>query len=89
MIDNFAIETGKRYIVRTITHYHVGELVAIDKNWLVLDKASWIPDTGRWSTCLENGTFAEIEPFPDPVFVNRESIVDVTFWRHELPQKAK
>jgi hypothetical protein len=86
----YELEAGKNYFIRTVTHYYVGECVdpsAEGGKWLVLEKASWIADTGIWSKCLNEGASAinDAEEMPDPVYINRESIVDVTPWRHEVP----
>ena len=76
---------GANVLVRTVTHYHVGQLVAADGDWLVLDGAAWVADTGRFSAALNHGTLSEAEPFPDRVLVSRGAVVDLTAWRHDLP----
>lgn len=79
--------TGK-VIVRTVTHYYVGEVVAkAGTGFLGLINCSWIPDTGPWSKALEKGTLARVEPYPasDTVLISLGAIVEIAPWHHELP----
>jgi hypothetical protein len=80
---------GKKYLIRCVTHYHVGELVSIDDKELVLANASWIADTGRFHAALKEGSLGEVEPFVGPVCINRLAIVDATPWDHDLPKEQK
>lgn len=82
-------KVGNNYFIRTITMHLVGELVGIDDKELVLKNASWIADSGRFHDALKNGTFDEIEPFVNDVIVNRNSIIDATFFNHRLPEEQK
>ena len=84
-------EVGRLYFLRTVTMYYVGECVSLNDREVVLTKASWIPDTGRFSECLANGTFERVEPYPveSEVIVNRDVIVDAVEWAHELPTVAQ
>lgn len=78
-------------IVRTVTHYYVGNLVKEDDRWLYLDDCSWIADTGRWSTALGTGVLNEVEPYPSGVIVRIAigAVVDVAAWQHDLPRSVK
>ena len=78
-------------IVRTVTHYYVGNLVKEDDRWLYLDACSWIADTGRWSTALATGSLNEVEPYPADVIVRVAigAVVDVAAWQHALPRSVK
>lgn len=82
---------GKQYIVRTVTHYTTGRLVAVDQHELLFVDAAWIADTVRYADTISTGQLNEVEPYPDglPVIVGRGSIVDATEWRHPLPRKQK
>ena len=84
-----ALVIGKCYLIRCVTHYYTGRLVAISETDFVLDDAAWIADTGRFSDCLKTGTMNEVEPFPDPVIVFRGSAVDATEWKHPLPREKR
>lgn len=80
---------GRCYLIRCVTHYHVGRLRSITDFDLVLEDASWIADTGRFHNCLTAGSFNEVEPFVDPVIIPRAVIVDATEWKHNLPSEQK
>jgi len=83
-------EIGKSYLIRTVTMIDTGRLVAISDHELVLEDASWIADTGRFSDSLKSLQFNEIEPFPDGiVIVGRGSIVDAVPILGSLPRSKK
>lgn len=79
---------GKSYLFRTITNYLVGKVVKITGNFIELKEASWIADTGRFSNCIKDGTFSEVEPV-GTAYLNTETIVDAFPWKHKLPTKQK
>ncbi len=78
---------GENYFIRTVTMYHVGKLVWVGQLELVLDSASWVADTGRFHSALAQGKFNEVEPFPSPVIIGRNAIIDATRWTLPLPTK--
>lgn len=88
-IQTHSFEIGKKYLIRTATHYELGKLIKITDTDLVLGEASWIPDTGRFSQALKTGSLDEIEPFINPVIINRGGIIDATIWDNDLPKDAK
>ena len=57
-------EIGKKYLIRTVTHYYTGKLQKVYNQELVLSDAAWIPDTDRFYNCLKDGILKEIEPMP-------------------------
>jgi hypothetical protein len=70
-------EIGENYLIRTVTMIDTGKLVAVTSQELVLENASWIPDTGRFSQAVAKAEFGEVEPFPDgKVIIGRGSIID-------------
>lgn len=78
-------EIGKCYIIRTVTYFQVGKLVALTPAEVVLEEAAWIADTERWYETLSTGKVREAEPFPSgKVLVNRSAIVDACEWTHAL-----
>lgn len=87
--DETAFEVGKSYLIRTVTLYYTGRIKRITPKELVLEDAAWIPDTGRFSECLTDGKFNEVEPFKNDVIVPRDSIIDGTIWNHKLPRLVK
>jgi len=85
---------GNNYLIRTVTHIDVGRLVNINDKEVLIDNASWIADTGRFSTVLKDGLesddSSEIEPFNvGVVMVGRSSIIDVCEYKHDLPKVQK
>lgn len=81
--------TGEKYLIRTVTHIDVGRVVDVIGDFLIMEDASWIADTGRYHDCLTKGIFNEIEPYPGIVFVNMGSIIDGAIWNHDLPTDQK
>lgn len=70
-------EIGAVYLIRTVTMIDVGRVVAASKQYIVMEDAAWIADTGRFSDALKKCQFNEIEPFPDgQVIINAGSIID-------------
>jgi len=85
---------GNNYLIRTVTHIDVGRLVHISDKEILIEDASWVADTGRFSNVLKNGleseSNSEIEPFGDGVvIVGRGSIIDVVEYKHKLPSMQK
>lgn len=84
-------KTGQRYLVRTVTHTTIGQLVRRTATGLVFDTASWVADTGRFGAALAHGParLSEVEYRGDGVIVAIGAIVDADVWRHELPTETK
>lgn len=80
---------GDQVLIRTVTHYHVGRITAITQQWITLEDASWVASTGRFGEALETGNLDEVERFLDPVWIALGAVVDVTFWRHDLPVPSR
>ena len=85
------IRVGNEVLIRTVTLFHTGKIEVITENEIVLSSAAWIADTGRFMDALKGGKdkLGEVEPFVNPVSVNRGAIVDVTDWRGGLPTEQK
>lgn len=81
---------GKNYLIRTITMCDIGRCVDVVGNFLILEKASWIADTGRFNECLVDPLkFNEVEPFKHELYINLNSIVDATLFPYDLPEEPK
>lgn len=82
---------GAGYLVRTVTHYYTGRLVAVYPLELVFDRAAWIADTGRWTQAVATGSLNEVEPYPPEklVVVGRGALVDAVEVDWELPKAQK
>ncbi|NRA49214.1 MAG: hypothetical protein HRU12_08770 [Phaeodactylibacter sp.] len=83
------VEIGKAYLFRTVTHIEVGRVKSICGDFVTLEDASWIADTGRYHDCLVKGVFNEVEPYPETTTVNMGSMINFAPWNHELPSDQK
>ena len=79
---------GKKLFIRTVTYHLTGKVEKIVGNFLVLSKAAWIADCGRFQEAIKDGTLDEVEPAGE-AFVNLQSITDMFPWKHELPTSQK
>ena len=81
---------GENYLIRTVTMIEVGRLIAVYEQELVLEKASWVADTGRFNECLKEGKFNEVEMYhTEETVVGRGSIIDCVVYHHDLPTESK
>ena len=83
-----AFEIGKSYFIRTVTYHLTGRLVAVDGEFLILESAAWIADSGRFMQALQEGKLSEVEPVGNAI-VNKGSICDAFPWTHDLPEVQK
>jgi hypothetical protein len=81
-------QIGKNYNIRTVTHYWTGRLVAVATQELVLEDATWIASTGRFSDFFSDGP-EEAEPVDGPVIIGRGAIIDAELWTIALPREQK
>ena len=79
---------GNKFLVRTVTYFCLGEVVAIHDNIVQLENASWVADTGRFSETIRHGSLKESE-YVGSMFFNMDSVVDFFPWNHELPSAEK
>jgi hypothetical protein len=80
---------GKKVFIKTVTGYYTGEVSGITKSYYQLKNAAWIPDSGRYHDALAKGTLQEVEPIPGWTLIARASIVEVSEWKHALPQQQR
>ena len=80
---------GKSYFVRSLTYHILGKVKNVSGNFLVLEQASWIADSGRFTQAIDNGTLDEVEPVKCNVIVAFQNIVDAFEWKHKLPREQK
>jgi hypothetical protein len=83
------LQVGNAVLIRTVTFFQIGRIVAFDAWEIVLEDASWVADTGRFTTALRSGVLNEVEPFVGTVSVARGAVVDITSWAHDLPKEQK
>ena len=75
---------GQNVFIRTVTLYYTGKVKDFNSQWVTLENASWIADTGRFHDFLKDGKCNEYESFVDDVSIPVGSIIDVTKWNHVL-----
>ena len=90
--EEIKLAVGQAVFIRTVTFYYTGRIIALGADFITLNQAAWIADTGRFHLAMRDGfdSQAEIEPYPPtlPVHVARGAIVDIAEWRHPLPDRA-
>ena len=82
-------EVGKAYFIRTVTYFCTGRVKGIVGQFLVLEDAAWIADTGRFSDAIAKGVMNEVEPVNVLMYVNMNSITDAFDWNKKLPRDQK
>jgi hypothetical protein len=88
-ITDFPEPVGEKVFIRTVTLYYTGQIKKICGQFITLEKAAWIPDTGRFNDFLKTGKANEVEPFEDDVHIPIGSLIDITKWKSKLPQEQK
>lgn len=83
-VGDTPLKLGQNYFIRTVTHYYTGKLTKIVGQFLVLEDACWIADTGRFHDFIKDGKCNEYEAFVDDVYIPISSVVDITAWGHKL-----
>ncbi len=79
---------GTAYLIRTVTHYWTGRVTAITGDFLELENAAWIADTGRYHEAVSKGLLGEVEPAGNSI-VALGAVIDAVEWKHELSEEAK
>ncbi len=80
---------GESYFIRTVTYHLTGRLKKIVGNFLILEDAAWIADSGRFKQAINDGVLNEVEPVKVCPLINIESITDAFPWFHDLPREQK
>lgn len=80
---------SKNVFIKTVTMFYVGRLASENENFIFLEEAAWIADTGRFYNFLKDGKVNEVEPFVDPIGLNKNAIIEITQWNHDLLKKQK
>jgi hypothetical protein len=90
MVDVSTLDdlVGKRFFIRTVTYHCVGEVTKRMGAFIELKNASWVADSGKFSTAIKDGTLSEVEVV-GTMWVNLSSVVDFFPWKHSLPTKTK
>ena len=83
------IAVGNTVLIRTVTLYQTGRVVAVGDSWAVLEDAAWISSTGRFADALKTGVLDEVEPVAGPIEIGLGAVVDAFHWSHPLPREQK
>jgi|SRR5581483_3204815 len=89
IVEGVPFKIGQAYFIRTVTYFATGRVKAIVGQFLVLEDAAWIADTGRFSNAIATGVLSEVEPVEVEMYLNLNSITDALLWPHALPDKVK
>lgn len=89
MTNSCPFEAGKAYLIRTVTMTWTGRVREVVGDFLVLDEAAWIADTGVYHLATEFANLEEVEPAGDSVILSLGSVVDARPWTSALPKEAK
>lgn len=82
-----SVQKDKNYLILTVTHYFIGRVIEKSFTDLVMDRASWVPETGQFSQVMASGELAEAEhaPLNMKIHLNVPVIVAAIEWPHALP----
>lgn len=80
---------GQAYFIQTVTLYYTAKISDIVGKFLILDECAWIADTGRFMDAVKKGTFNEVEPMPNSIILNSDSIIVATPIDFKLPKDQK
>ena len=70
---------GGIVFIRTVTHYYVGRIKNITGQFIHLEDACWIADTGRLADFMKGTPASGLETEPmGETFINIDSIIDVS-----------
>lgn len=73
---------GEIIFIRTVTHYYTGRLMKVSGQFAILEDASWIADTGRFSNFMKGqpNESLEVEPM-GTTMINIDSIIDISLFQ--------
>jgi hypothetical protein len=80
---------GDAILIRTVTMIDLGRVIAICRDFIVLEDGGWVADTARFSTMLATGAINEFERVEGWFMVGRGAICDLFPWKHALPKVTK
>ena len=89
--DEFTV--GQNVLIETITKYFSGEVVKETERTVIIKKAAWVADTGRYNV-FATGNIpenADIEMYPEnmEITIQRGAIVSSFEWPAPLPSKTQ
>ena len=82
------LEVGQQVFIRTVTYHYTGRVLDVVGGAVVLEKACWIADSGRYSEFIRSGEPEESEQYLNAVWISLATIVDWTLIA-QLPEGTK
>ena len=79
---------GKKWFFRTTTYHMVGRVIKRIGDFIQLENALWVADSGRFTNAIKEGKLNEVEPV-GLCFINLDSVTDFFPWSHDLPKDQK
>ena len=79
---------GRAFFFRTVTYHLVGTVKKRTGQFVELQNASWVADSGRFMQAIKDGILNEVEPVGQ-CWMNLDSVTDFFPWRHPLPENQK
>ena len=87
-VESITEMKGNKFFFRTVTYHLVGRVVGNFDNFLILEDASWVADSGRFMQAIKEGKLSEVEPV-GIAYINITTVVDFFPWVHALPTEQK
>lgn len=73
--ETTAYEEGKKYLIRTVTHYYLGTVSKVYEGEIVMKDTSFITNTSQYDRYLETGSVRPKDPVLSQVIIQRTNIV--------------
>lgn len=86
-------EVGKAYFIRSVTHHYLGVVEEIHELCVVLKKAVWVADDGRFNQLMRGKWDSDSvrEPYQEHQHVQifLGGLLDAVEWEGEIPREVK
>jgi len=84
--DQSTFKVGERWVFRSVTHYNVGTITKVDSNFITLEQALWVANTGEYDDFLVDGKIERYKAYPGKVVINLGALCDAAPFDHDLPK---
>jgi hypothetical protein len=92
-VKGLVVAPGRNVFLRTVTYHYIGRVIGVKDGWIMLEEASWVADSGRFSVALKDGYsgLSEVEVYPGDgrTDIERATVVEALPWNHALPTATK
>jgi hypothetical protein len=77
--SGYEMYLGKKVFIRSVTHHYTGLVVKVSAMTMLIDKAAWIANDGRFNEAMRDvSKFDEVEMYEKPVSIGLGAILDIT-----------